>query len=305
MSLNEVEVQIDTDSDVSGVKKHIHLIYKLNKRTIALFVIAFFLLIAISLYILYLYNSLALMQAKQSELENNFLTKKMELKQKERAFSQKELEYLELTERLHEIEDIIGMSNETNTTIKERSRSLKLTTLEMKVWLLKIPNGSPVVYKGVTSRYGKRRDPISHAKKYHKGIDLRAKRNTKVYATADGFVEFAGNSYKSGYGKLVIIDNNYGFKTYFAHLNRVLVKNKQFIKKGTLIALSGNTGRSNGPHLHYEIRFLQTTLNPFNFIKWDMENFYKIFKKERKVPWLYVADFIESDINFRESEDGR
>lgn len=305
MSFNEVEVQIDTDSDVSGVKKHIHLIYKLKKRTIALFAIALFLLISISLYILYLHNSLTSMQSKQSELENKFLTKKVELKQKERAFSQKELEYLELTERLQEIEDIIGMSSETTSTIKERSKLLKLTTLEMKAWFLKIPNGFPVLYKGITSSYGKRRDPMSHTKKYHRGIDLRAKSNTKVYATADGFVEFSGKSYKSGYGKLIILDHNYGFKTYYAHLNKLYIKNREFVKKGTLIALSGNTGKSSGPHLHYEIRFLQSTLNPLNFIRWDIENFYKIFKKERKVPWLNVADSIESDINFRELADGK
>lgn len=305
MKFDEVKVQIDTDSDISGVKKHIHLIYKLKKRTIVLFTLALFLLVTISIYILYLHNSLALMQDQQREMQNRLLTKKVELKQKERAFDQKEAQYIELSERLEEIEDIIGVSHEANSTIRERSKSLKLTTMEMKAWLSKIPNGSPVLYKGVTSGYGTRRDPMSYTKKYHRGIDLRAKRYTKVFAPADGFVEFAGKSCKSGYGKLIILDHNYGFKTYYAHLSKLYIKNREFVKKGTLIALSGNTGKSSGPHLHYEIRFLQSTLNPINFIRWDIEGFYKIFKKERGVPWIHVAESIESDLNFKELADGR
>jgi len=105
-------------------------------------------------------------------------------------------------------------------------------------------------------------------------------------------VEYAGYHRKSGYGKLIIIDNSYGFKSYYAHLGKIKVRHGQVIQKGDLIALTGNTGRSNGPHLHYEIRYMQRALNPFWFIKWTMGNYEQIFEKEKRVPWNPLLELI-------------
>lgn len=158
-----------------------------------------------------------------------------------------------------------------------------------------IPNAFPLVNRGVTDDYGMRIHPISKARKMHEGIDLRAKIGTKVYATANGVVEYAAKS-GTGYGYLVIISHNFGFKTRYAHLDEIdVVSVGQFVKKGELIGYSGNTGYSTGPHLHYEVRFLERTLDPINFIRWSENNQNEIFQNERKVPWQSlvnaVADF--------------
>ena len=119
--------------------------------------------------------------------------------------------------------------------------------------------------------------------------------DTEIFATADGVIEYAGLHNKSGYGRLVILDHNYGFKTYYGHLNKVLVKAGEYVKKGDVIALSGNSGMSNGPHLHYEVRFTQRVLNPFLFMKWDIENYSQIFEKEKNVPWQSLITAVTRD----------
>lgn len=148
-----------------------------------------------------------------------------------------------------------------------------------------IPNGSPIEYSGITSKFGFRIHPTLDRREFHRGSDMKAEMNTPVYATADGMVEFAGMHKKSGYGNLIILQHNYGFKTYFGHLNKVVIKSGHFIRKGELIAYTGNTGMSNGPHLHYEVRFTSRAINPFWFIKWDIKNYSEIFEKEQTIPW--------------------
>lgn len=124
----------------------------------------------------------------------------------------------------------------------------------------------PIAWKGVTSPWGYRTDPITGKKVLkHTGIDLRASMRTPVYAPEGGKVRLAG--WINGYGNTVIIDHGYGYSTLFGHLDSINVKNGQKIKKGTLIAKSGNTGRSTGPHLHYEIRYNNKPINPMEFRK--------------------------------------
>ncbi|NOR62969.1 MAG: peptidoglycan DD-metalloendopeptidase family protein, partial [Rhodobacteraceae bacterium] len=99
----------------------------------------------------------------------------------------------------------------------------------------------------------------------HKGIDMASSLNTPIYATADGTVQFSGT--QSGYGNVVILDHGGGYETYYAHLNRRLVTVGQTISRGDRIALMGNTGRSTGVHLHYEIRKDGVAVNPMTYIK--------------------------------------
>ena len=121
---------------------------------------------------------------------------------------------------------------------------------------------------------------------------FKSKNENSNKATADGIVEYAGFHKRSGYGNLLIIDHNFGFKTLFAHLHKIVVKNGDFVKKGQIIAYTGNTGLSNGPHLHYEIRYIGVVLNPLNFIKWNLKNYSYIFKKEKKVKWKAIIKAI-------------
>ena len=212
----------------------------------------------------------------------------------EQTIKNKEYELTRLDDRLVSIEELIGMDVHDDMPLSERAVVAQLTTKERKLIFDILPNGSPIEYKGITSKFGYRTHPITGRREKHKGSDMRAKLYTEVYATANGVVEYAGYHRSSGYGRLIILDNSYGFRTYFAHLGKIKVKHGDVVQKGDLIALTGNTGRSNGPHLHYEIRFMQRALNPYWFIKWTMGNFEEIFKKEKKVPWEPLLDVITS-----------
>ncbi|CZE47101.1 M23 family metallopeptidase [Campylobacter geochelonis] len=185
-------------------------------------------------------------------------------------------------EMVSDLKIALALGNVSNS-LKESDEDTDKIVLEdslQKQFLRSVPNGWPILNKGVTDNYGMRVHPISKSELFHHGIDLRAKEGTPIYATADGFVEYATNS-SSGYGYLVIISHNFGFKTRYGHmLNKDVVKVGQWVKRGELIGYSGNTGYSTGPHLHYEVRFLERTLDPINFINFD-----NIFINERKIPW--------------------
>ncbi|MGH1468820.1 MAG: M23 family metallopeptidase [Bdellovibrionales bacterium] len=116
----------------------------------------------------------------------------------------------------------------------------------------------------LSSGFGYRTDPFTKRKKLHKGMDFAANIGTPIYAPADGTVSFAGR--EGGYGKIVSIDHGYGLVTRFAHTSRLLVKTGQKINRWDLIAEVGNTGRSSGPHLHYEVRLNGVPVNPEKYI---------------------------------------
>jgi len=114
-----------------------------------------------------------------------------------------------------------------------------------------IPNIRPVG-GAVTSAFGYRRHPVYKRKMFHTGIDFSASEGTRVEATGNGTVAFAG--YDKGYGQKVIVNHGFGYMTTYAHLSKALVRQGQKVRRGEVIALSGNTGISTGPHLHYEVQ---------------------------------------------------
>ncbi len=116
----------------------------------------------------------------------------------------------------------------------------------------------------VTSDFGHRLDPYTAERVMHKGLDIAAPFGTTVVAPADGTVVFA--STEGGYGNVLVIDHGYGIKTRYGHLSQILVKAGQKIHRGDKVALTGNTGRSTGPHLHYEVRVNGIPENPRKFI---------------------------------------
>jgi murein DD-endopeptidase MepM/ murein hydrolase activator NlpD len=205
------------------------------------------------------------------------------IEENEKVLQEKQDELETAIDRLDNIESMIGLSSHENMSIEDRIELAALTSEEIALMLRYVPNGSPIEYKGVSSPFGYRVHPVNKKRRLHKGTDLIAAKNTPVYVQADGVVEFVG--WSRGFGRLVRITHNYGFKTYYAHLNSFDVKVGDFLRKGDLIAHTGNSGISNGPHLHYEIRFLDRPLNAFNFIKWEIDNYQSIFEKEKKVPW--------------------
>ncbi len=142
----------------------------------------------------------------------------------------------------------------------------RLTRLEtLRVALQAVPLVSPVDTYRVASRFGKRRDPISKKWAIHSGVDLSSRRKTKVYASAPGIVTKAG--YKGRYGRMIEIDHGFGIRTRYGHLHKILVKKGQEVRHRDKIGLLGSSGRSTGPHLHYEILYGNIAMDPIKFIQ--------------------------------------
>jgi murein DD-endopeptidase MepM/ murein hydrolase activator NlpD len=190
-----------------------------------------------------------------------------------------------LGDRLSDLEILVGEKPDTNFSTPTRLQNVTLSAAQLALLFSIVPNGEPLPMEGITSAFGWRRHPIRKTREFHPGIDLRAKRSKPVWTTADGVVEYAGYHKRSGYGNLVIIDHGFGFKTYYGHLKKTTVRKGDTVVKGDLIGLSGNTGLSTAPHLHYEIRFLTRPVNPYWFIKWKKEKYRTIFRKVKQVPW--------------------
>ncbi|WP_254602158.1 M23 family metallopeptidase [Sphingomonas bacterium] len=128
-----------------------------------------------------------------------------------------------------------------------------------------VPSSKPLNSATFTSGYGVRSDPFRGSAAMHAGVDLAAPTGTAVYATADGIVDRA--EWTGGYGNLVEIAHGKGLQTRFGHLSRILVHSGQSVHRGDLIALVGSTGRSTGPHLHYEVRMDGHAVNPVPYLQ--------------------------------------
>lgn len=122
--------------------------------------------------------------------------------------------------------------------------------------------------KQMASGYGARVDPVYGTIKFHEGMDFSSDIGTPVYATGDATVISAG--WNSGYGNLIELDHGYNYVTRYAHLSRMLVHPGQTVKRGDLIGEVGNTGKSTGPHLHYEVRYKGVPQNPVNYYFYDL-----------------------------------
>ena len=123
--------------------------------------------------------------------------------------------------------------------------------------------------KRVSSGYGTRIDPFLKVKRMHYGQDFSLPKGSPVYATADGRVSILKSSF-GGFGKYIYIDHGNGYKTVYAHLDKFNVRRGQKVKRGELIAYSGNSGRSTAPHLHYEVHKNGKKVNPINFFFNDL-----------------------------------
>ncbi|HQO15516.1 MAG TPA: M23 family metallopeptidase [Methylotenera sp.] len=128
-----------------------------------------------------------------------------------------------------------------------------------------LPNSSPVTAAYNSSSYGWRSDPFTGEKAFHEGLDFPAPTGTLIYAAAGGIVSTSEDT--AGYGKLVKIEHGSGLETRYAHCSKLLVKAGERVEKGQVIAEMGNTGRSTGPHLHYEIRLNGNALDPRQYLK--------------------------------------
>ena len=126
------------------------------------------------------------------------------------------------------------------------------------------PNIWPVEGR-VTSSFGERMDPFSGEGAFHKGVDISSDYGTPIIAPADGTVEFAGE--ENGYGRAVVLNHGHGVTTVFGHMSSFAVVSGQHLHRGDTIGYVGISGRSTGPHVHYEVRINGTPVNPYNYMK--------------------------------------
>ena len=129
------------------------------------------------------------------------------------------------------------------------------------------PSVKPLNGGRLTAGYGFRRDPFTEKRKHHDGVDISAPRGTDIYSSADGVVVEVESRYSpnNGFGKQVVIDHGYGIKTRYAHLSKIMVNRGDRINRYTLIGKVGDTGRSTGPHLHYEVIVENNPVNPLMY----------------------------------------
>jgi murein DD-endopeptidase MepM/ murein hydrolase activator NlpD len=163
--------------------------------------------------------------------------------------------------------DFLDMLDQLETEMEDRDQKLSvLESLLMSRSLSErvMPSGRPVEDGWLSSRYGKRNDPFTGKQDFHKGLDFAGKKGSEVIAVGDGVVSWAGK--KSGYGQLIEINHGNGYSTRYGHNQSHMVKVGDTIKKGQQIALMGSTGRSTGPHVHFEVLRNGKKVNPSGFI---------------------------------------
>lgn len=142
---------------------------------------------------------------------------------------------------------------------------------QQEIRMENIPAIQPVLNKDLTrvaSGYGMRIDPVYHVRKFHQGMDFTAPTGTEVFATGNAKVKFSG--WKQGYGNTIILDHGFGYETVYAHLYKSLVRKGQKVRRSDIIGLVGNTGKSTGPHLHYEVRLNDRPVDPRNYYFYDL-----------------------------------
>jgi hypothetical protein len=163
--------------------------------------------------------------------------------------------------------DFLSMMDALGSEMKDREQKLSvLESLLMSRSLHErvMPSGKPVADGWLSSRYGKRNDPFTGKQDFHKGLDFAGKKGSEVITVGDGVVSWAGK--RSGYGNLIEVNHGNGYSTRYGHNQKHLVEVGDKVKKGQQIALMGSTGRSTGPHVHFELLQNGKTVNPSKYI---------------------------------------
>lgn len=148
---------------------------------------------------------------------------------------------------------------------------LVLLAQNQERFLQHIPAIQPILNKDLTrtaSGFGWRIDPVYRTRRFHEGMDFTAPIGTEIFATGNGTVSFAG--WRQGYGNTVMIDHGFNYVTLYGHMHRIYVRRGQKVTRGEVIGEVGNTGKSTGPHLHYEVHFRGKPTNPQNYYFLDL-----------------------------------
>lgn len=172
-------------------------------------------------------------------------------------------EDLLLQREYNELDRRFSLINEEALTTEQALQDMYELLADQKAFLAALPTKKPAIGY-FTSGFGVRRSPYGDRVKMHEGLDIANRPGTDVFAPADGTVVFA--DVKSGYGQTLILDHGYGLETWYAHNSKLLVQKGQRVRRGERITKLGNSGRSTGPHLHYEVRFRGLPIDPYTYI---------------------------------------
>ncbi|MEK6580555.1 MAG: M23 family metallopeptidase [Bdellovibrionota bacterium] len=165
-------------------------------------------------------------------------------------------EYLELDEKFSEL-------NHSTLGVEQELQDLYELLSDQKSFLAALPTKKPAIGY-FTSGFGIRKSPYGGRIKMHEGLDIANRPGTVIKSPADGVVLFSDA--KAGYGQTVIIDHGYGVETWYGHASKLIVTKGQKVRRGETIALLGNSGRSTGPHVHYEVRVRGLPVDPISFL---------------------------------------
>jgi len=167
-----------------------------------------------------------------------------------------------------EVPDFLAMLDEVTGELDDREQKLGVLErllMEQSLRERVIPSGRPVSKGWMSSRFGKRADPFSGKQEYHRGVDFAGKAGADVLSVGDGVVTWSGK--RSGYGNLVEINHGNGYITRYGHNRENLVKPGDMVEKGQRVALMGSTGRSTGPHVHFEVLRNGKRIDPSRYIR--------------------------------------
>ena len=321
---------IITISDIHGSKQY--SVHEIIKKVI-FFTVLTFLLIAVGtfFYIKFLNEKVDVLRVESEKFKQEVITLQtvsQGLKKENEQLNALKKQLLSLIDEntdklnsmkshLREVEEIIGIGPDINASFAERIQQAKVheeetkqkivediqdeakqkqvTAIQKALLLNSIPNGKPLNYKRIASTFGYRIHPVTKKKSFHAGLDLPAKHGTPIYAPASGVVVYAAK--KGPYGNFLLLAHSYGFKTAYGHLSRFAVKSGEYVSKGQKIAYVGSTGRSTGPHLHYEVRYLTKWLDPKKFMFANLDNINELSAKISKVNWNSILKQTEKLIS--------
>ncbi len=154
--------------------------------------------------------------------------------------------------------------NATAVAMSSAGIGLRLLPATQLTSLAVVPSLWPVVGE-ITGHFGERLDPFSGEGAFHAGLDIASHYGDEVRATADGIVAEVGR--RAGYGRLIVIDHGFGVTTWYGHLSAFNTEIGMTVKRGDIIGYEGQSGRSTGPHLHYEVRIYNTPVNPWRYLR--------------------------------------
>lgn len=195
------------------------------------------------------------------------LSKKKNIKRKLKAFKTQYPSDDQNTYVIHQLSNQIDYIKGNVLKLEKNMRRHVDVFTQYQRWFEEMPSIWPV-FGHIQSKYGWRMHPISKRRQFHKGIDIPAWTGAPVQATADGYVEFSG--WDGGYGWMVVISHNFSYRTIYGHLSEIDVVQGVRVSKGQIIGKIGTSGRSTGPHIHYEIRQGRKALDPMDYLDLDL-----------------------------------